>query len=275
MNAVQSTTFAMKREDEETAASFLLSLRGSDRRATISPDPERGQSKQFLHGALRHKHAYEETYRPNIKSNFESPPVNVDYDDLIAGSCLVDSTDRELVPPTLFVAMAQMKPCTLSHADRVGSYKSREIGFTGMSCKFCGGQPGFGRFFPASIRSLAQTTTSQTIVKHISTKCHHVPSDIRKVVLDLQHYQITQEGVSSSRPRYGSRKIFFERIWSRLHGESQPELKEEPSSIESEITRKKDTKVAKRPSTFGDGGLSTSKKSKKAISDSITSVCHV
>jgi hypothetical protein len=100
----------------------------------------------------------------------------------------------------------------------VGCYKSREIGFLGMCCKHCGGQPGFGRYYPNSVRSLAQTTTSQTILKHIGNKCRFCPAPIRNAVLELQRQQEEREGLSTGRPRYGSRKIFFQRVWSRLHG---------------------------------------------------------
>jgi hypothetical protein len=148
----------------------------------------------------------------------EEPAMLVDVDDLIRDSTLVVQKDRDLIPDALLVAMAQMKPCKLIQADRVGCYKAREIGFIGMCCKHCGGQPGFGRYFPNSVRSLAQTTTSQTILKHIGGKCRFCPPNIRKAVMDLQRLQAQKEGVASARPRYGSRKIFFQRMWARLHG---------------------------------------------------------
>lgn len=161
------------------------------------------------------------------------------WESLLSNSPLVFMKDRDLVPDALFVAMAQMKPCRLTMADRVGCYKSREMGFVGMSCKHCGGQPGFGRYYPNSVRSLAQTTTSQTILKHIGSKCRFCPPQIRNAVNELQRQQAARENAASSggssaagstgsggnsaRPRYGSRKIFFQRIWSRLHGESTKE----------------------------------------------------
>lgn len=111
-----------------------------------------------------------------------------------------------------------MGPCKLSQADRVGCYKSREIGFVGMSCLHCAGQPGFGRYYPNSVRSLAQTTTSQTILKHVGSKCRFCPPHIREAVNELLRQQAAREGLSSGRPRYGSRKIFFQRVWARLHG---------------------------------------------------------
>jgi hypothetical protein len=142
---------------------------------------------------------------------------------------LVLMKDRGLVPDALFVSMLQMKPCQLTQADRVGCYKSRDLGFIGMCCKHCNGQPGFGRYFPNSVRSLAQTTTSQTILKHISSKCRFCPPNVREAVVELQRQQALKEAATAAgvaglavsseagRPRYGSRKIFFHRVWSRLH----------------------------------------------------------
>jgi hypothetical protein len=85
----------------------------------------------------------------------------------------------------------------------------------GLACRHCGGQPGFGRFFPNSVRSLAQTTTSQTIVKHVISKCRFTPAKVRNAIIELQHQQMARE--TNGRPRYGSRKIFFQRIWGKLH----------------------------------------------------------
>eukprot|EP00535_Pseudo-nitzschia_heimii_P012541 CAMPEP_0197198220 /NCGR_PEP_ID=MMETSP1423-20130617/33263_1 /TAXON_ID=476441 /ORGANISM="Pseudo-nitzschia heimii, Strain UNC1101" /LENGTH=576 /DNA_ID=CAMNT_0042652051 /DNA_START=205 /DNA_END=1936 /DNA_ORIENTATION=- len=133
---------------------------------------------------------------------------------------LVVHKDRDLIPDALFVALGQMKPCRLQPSDRVGCYKTRTLGFLGMCCKHCGGQPGFGRYFPNSVRSLAQTTTSQTILKHVGGKCRYCPQNVRKALLELQRQQVHKEHLTTGRPRYGSRKIFFQRMWTRLHGPS-------------------------------------------------------
>ncbi len=158
-------------------------------------------------------------------SLLEEPALSDGSSELLLGdSKLVFMKDRDLVPDALFVAMAQMKPCKLTQADRVGCYKNREIGFIGMCCKHCGGQPGFGRYYPNSVRSLAQTTTSQTILKHIGSKCRFCPPHVRQAVLDLQRQQTAKEGIAAGRPRYGSRKIFFQRMWARLHGKKTDEF---------------------------------------------------
>lgn len=162
--------------------------------------------------------AFDPAFLDRTPSMLDDTSSEMPWKLLLDGSDLVLMKDRDLVPDALFVAMAQMKVCHLTQADRVGCYKSRELGFTGMCCKHCGGQPGFGRYYPNSVRSLAQTTTSQTILKHIGSKCRFCPPHVRQAVLELQRQQAAKEGMASGRPRYGSRKIFFQRIWARLHG---------------------------------------------------------
>lgn len=235
----------MRREiDTEEVASFLLALK----HRSVTPEPLddlRIAPITSCSSASTTKVAYvdktpasmmeaeEENDDEQSSSNDAIGGPQLSWNQLIGGSELVFAKDRDLVPDALFVAMAQMVPCKLTQADRVGCYKTREIGFIGMCCKHCGGQPGFGRFYPNSVRSMAQTTTSQTITKHIGSKCRFAPPHIRKAVNDLQRQQAEREGMSTGRPRYGSRKIFFQRVWARLHGEPLPEDDSEHDSKKS------------------------------------------
>lgn len=236
-------------EEAQEVASFLLQLKhrnAPEHPLSGIPEEERRlllqQAAQAAH--LRAAQAAVSASYPTMgavyglptvdfsKSMMERPPTlleepvvsEMSWDMLLGDSNLVFMKDKDLVPDALFVAMAQMKSCQLTQADRVGCYKNREIGFTGMCCKHCGGQPGFGRYYPNSVRSLAQTTTSQTILKHIGSKCRFCPPHVRQAVLELQRQQAAKEGLSSHRPRYGSRKIFFQRMWARLHGKKTAEF---------------------------------------------------
>lgn len=260
-NTFQEIT--QREEDTQEVASFLLSLK----HRSVTPEPQTDDSERLqaqTHEAPPPPPAppapqptQEQYHLYSHLSSFECekssdqhiarpqtvvvtravtggpiPPLKVLRDD----SKLVFMKDRDLVPDSLFVAMAQMKPCRLTQADRVGCYKSRDLGFVGMCCKHCGGQPGFGRYYPNSVRSLAQTTTSQTILKHVAYKCRFCPPEVRAAVHELQRQQAVAEGLASGRPRYGSRKIFFQRVWSRLHGKPSHEdsLKEDGACSETQ-----------------------------------------
>lgn len=151
---------------------------------------------------------------------------------LVGDSDLVDLKDITFIPDYIFLSMAQLQPCFVTTNDRIGTYKNRKLGFKGMSCKHCGGEPGFGRYFPETLRSLSQTTTSQTIVKHIAYKCRKCPKEIRDSVKALKEQQDAKDQIAKEyrrsrfeeRPKYGSRKVFFQRLWSRLHGDDSEDL---------------------------------------------------
>jgi len=238
-----------KEQDTKEVANFLLSLK----HRSVTPEPhsddsEPHRSSQVVKapfGSYSFGNYGYETSMPYMEQSSMSGYMPDDsmtttsdmpWETLLADSKLVQMKDRDLVPDALFVSMAQMKPCRLSQADRVGCYKAREIGFVGMCCKHCGGQPGFGRYYPNSVRSLAQTTTSQTILKHIGSKCRFCPPQIRNALLELQRQQAHREGLATGRPRYGSRKIFFQRVWSRLHtGKISKQLEDDIKS-EDEVS---------------------------------------
>lgn len=221
---------------EEEVANFLLALK----HRSVTPEPPAvGDYRSYKsHYHSQHTHYSPYAYDVPQQAYMEQPPPqpafntsNVNWEELLSDSELVHLKDRDLVPDALFLAMAQMKACTLTLADRVGCYKNREIGFVGMCCKHCGGQPGFGRYYPNSVRSLAQTTTSQTILKHIGSKCRYCPTHVRSAVNEFQRLQTLREGSGPGRPRYGSRKIFFQRVWSRLHGGAKEVYDDEASLV--------------------------------------------
>jgi hypothetical protein len=212
-------------EDTQDCANFLLSLKNNS-----SPEPASNELTPSQTTPIKTRPAVINAYDSDDNSPSlmdEHVPENMpmmNLEPLLGfGDSLVCMSDRDLVPDALFVAMGQMKLVNLTESDRVGCYKNRPIGFVGLGCKHCGGQPGFGKYFPETVRSLAQTTTSQTILKHIGSKCRFCPPEVRQAVLDLQHQQAIKEAAIAGRPRYGSRKVFFQRIWGRLHNEHVPD----------------------------------------------------
>lgn len=215
---------------EEEVASFLLSLKHNHR--SITPEPS-WSDKSSASSSSATSSPLVDCHRSSFTKKPLSSSLVIPLEELIhkSNSMLVSLQDIDLVPDALFLAMAQMVPTRMTFQDRVGCYKSRAVGYLGMCCKHCGGQPGFGRYFPNSVRSLAQTTTSQTILKHIGSKCRHCPEELKRAVAELQRLQDQRE-VAAGRPRYGSRKVFFQRVWDRLHRleqhvESRGEVEEE------------------------------------------------
>ena len=160
----------------------------------------------------------------------------------LRNSKLVLLEDRKDVPDSVIVAMSQMIPCKFMEEDRIGCYQDRDVGSIGLCCKHCGGKPGFGRYFPSSVSSLEQTL-KVTISHHISSKCHACPPKVRHALFQVQRQEFEPIGGRS----YGSRKAFFENVWTRLHDEkgfleksNHDETKEEEQDREESIERNDD-----------------------------------
>jgi hypothetical protein len=128
---------------------------------------------------------------------------------------LVFPEDKALISDYLYLTLEQMAPCDLMEADRVGCYKTRNVGFPGLACKHCVGQAGCGRYFPASEASLSQTTTSQTIMNHVRN-CRRCPIEIRENLEIMKRNRMGPDGKRSDKPKHGGRKVFFHRLWCRI-----------------------------------------------------------
>jgi len=130
---------------------------------------------------------------------------------------LVFEEDKDLISDYLYLTLEQMSPCVLMEADRVGCYKTRDVGFPGLACRHCVGQAGCGRYFPASEASLSQTTTSQTIMNHVRN-CRRCPIEIRENLEIMKRGRVGPDGKRSDKPKHGGRKVFFHRLWCRIQG---------------------------------------------------------
>ncbi len=73
-----------------------------------------------------------ETKPETTSKDAKQGPISAKDDMSVA---LVVAKDRDLIPDALFVALGQMKACRLQQCDRVGCYKTRALGFLGMTCK--------------------------------------------------------------------------------------------------------------------------------------------
>ncbi len=133
---------------------------------------------------------------------------------------VVRAADQGLVTNYLFLLMDQMQTCRFTEADRTGGrskIKDNEVGFPGMECRHCQGRAGFGRYFPSSVAALSLANSDRNVYNHLK-KCRRCPEHIKKDLIRLHKTQ------SQSKNRRGLRKIFFHRIWKRIHGtESDPE----------------------------------------------------
>ncbi|KAG7374069.1 hypothetical protein IV203_013164 [Nitzschia inconspicua] len=173
--------------------------------------PLAGPSVNTKEGRRKKEAQKKESRQPEEQEEAAAPPPIVD------DRPLVFPEDKDLISDYLFLTLEQMSPCVLMEADRVGCYKGRKVGFPGLACKWCVGQAGCGRYFPASEASLSQTTTSQTILNHVRN-CRRCPLDIRENLEVMKRARMGPDGRRADKPKHGGRKVFFHRLWCRIQG---------------------------------------------------------
>jgi hypothetical protein len=125
---------------------------------------------------------------------------------------IVYSTDMELLPSYVYFLMRQVEPCRFTEADRFVARSKGPVGYPGFQCRHCNGHAGLGKYFPVSGKSLSTNSTSQNIHAHL-LKCRKCPDPVKD-----QLVQLKIEKSRSPRLEPGWRKVFFDKVWGRLHG---------------------------------------------------------
>ena len=126
---------------------------------------------------------------------------------------VVRSEDKDLVTDYLYLLMEQMQTCRFTEEDRTGGrskIKDNKVGFPGMECRHCQGRAGFGRYFPSSVAALSLANSDRNVYNHLQ-KCRRCPDAIKTELIRLQNNQY------QCKNRRGLRKLFFNRIWDRIH----------------------------------------------------------
>ena len=126
-------------------------------------------------------------------------------------SHVVFPEDMDMIPTYVYFLMRQVEPCRFTEADRFVARSKGPVGYPGFQCRHCQGHAGLGKYFPVSAKSLSTNSTSQNIHAHI-LKCRKTPSAVKDRLLQLK----IEKG-RSPRLEPGWRKIFFDKVWARLH----------------------------------------------------------
>jgi hypothetical protein len=125
---------------------------------------------------------------------------------------VVVPAERDLVTDYLFLLLDQMEVCQFTEGDRTGGrskIKNCPVGYPGLQCTHCVGKAGFGRYFPVSCAALTSANSDRNIFNHV-VKCRRCPQHIKENLQRLHKEQVYKN-------RRGSRKLFFQRVWDRLH----------------------------------------------------------
>lgn len=122
---------------------------------------------------------------------------------------VVGPNDRHLVPDYLFTLMMQVQPVYLTQPERVGSRKGFALGMPGLGCRHCYKAVRIGwAFYPPKRRLLP--IRIKVLRQHLE-RCSHCPQEIK---MYLAHLEKSGEQESDA----DKQKMFFDRIWARIHG---------------------------------------------------------
>jgi hypothetical protein len=127
------------------------------------------------------------------------------------GGYIVYPHDMEMIPPYVYFLMRQVEPCLFTEADRFVARSKGPVGYPGFQCRHCQGHAGLGKYFPVSSKSLSTNSTSQNIHAHL-LKCRKCPNVVKDRLVQLKI-----EKSRAPRLEPGWRKVFFDKVWARLH----------------------------------------------------------
>jgi hypothetical protein len=133
---------------------------------------------------------------------------------------LVLEEDRLLLTDYFFFLMKQLRLCRFSESDRKtrgGKREKIKIGYGGLQCVHCADVPNSRKFFWSNVDRLANSFAE--IPGHV-LKCRRCSQQTKDALMQLKQFHPEQ---MARLPR-GSQKVFFRRMWRRLHDEDpQPE----------------------------------------------------
>ena len=166
-------------------------------------------------------------------------------------SHLVLDEDKSLLSDYFFYLMKQLQLCCFSESDRKirgGKRDNVKLGFSGFECRHCAKfNPSTSRkFFWSNVDRLANSYAE--IVTHV-LNCKSCPEKIKK---SLHVLKVNHPNQISQLPR-GSQKVFFRRMWRRMHADSITEHEEDAIQDDSTFTTISTTTTIPKPpisSTF-------------------------
>jgi hypothetical protein len=204
---------------------------------TADPSPSRKKSKATGKNiSPKGRPSDDETYTKAIEhlQEAEDTMPNLTRPDSDIGSSLVESSDSELITDYFFHIMKQLVVCRFAEKDRKtrgGKRENVNIGYGGLQCRHCINTASSRKFFWSNVDRLANSFAE--IPTHV-LKCKSTPEDIKDSLLVLKGRHSDQ---MQSLAR-GSQKVFFRRMWRRLHDGDETNgatpISQKPSADDSE-----------------------------------------
>ena len=155
------------------------------------------------------------------------------------GSLVLDE-DKLLLTDYFYHLMRQLRLCRFSEADRKtrgGKRENIKVGYGGLQCVHCAEAPNSRKFFWSNVDRLANSFAE--IPGHV-LKCRRCPVPIKNALLELKRRHPEQ---MARLPR-GSQKVFFRRMWRRLHDEDPEAADESTESTTDAVGASNDENIA-------------------------------
>jgi hypothetical protein len=169
---------------------------------TVAPPTREGVHESALHANLTQHALDQHQHRPSLQHHAATP--------------IVVQEDKHMVTDYLFLLLEQMQTCHFTEQDRIGGRsktKDISVGFPGIQCKHCCGKAGMGRYFPSNVHTLALGNSDRNVFNHLQ-KCRKCPPLIKQALTTMGKDQ------SHTANKRGLRKLFFQRVWERVHSDS-------------------------------------------------------
>jgi hypothetical protein len=139
---------------------------------------------------------------------------------------LVLLEDRLLLTDYFYFINQQLRICKFTKDDRTktrgGKRKFIELGFGGIACRHCHGREEARKFFWRNVDLLANSFSE--ICNHIQN-CAYCPEEIKAAISERKSRHAEQ---MAKLPR-GWQKVFFRRMWRRIHQDSEVNVEGIPS----------------------------------------------
>jgi len=177
---------------------------------------KRGSKMEFMHRVFDRLITLDKSTK-SVVSSSSTPPL--------PPSTLVFPEDYHLVTQFTYFTMQQMVPCSLTKEGN-GSRGGFGVGFAGLACGHCHGQRQGRTFFYRTADILGGNYSH--IPNHLMA-CKMCPLKIKKEIERKKSAHLEEKGKLGR----GSQKVFFRRVWRRLHKDNaEVDVKQESAKGE-------------------------------------------
>ena len=130
-----------------------------------------------------------------------------------AAKPLVLPEDKPQIAGFIYLVMKQLQPCRFTEADR-NKRRLKDVGCIGVECKHCAGQVDGRKFFWSSVNAVESNFVS--VHTHMM-ECKQISQEMKDELANLK----TLRKEHTSKLKTGSQKLFFSRVWNRLHADGE------------------------------------------------------